>query len=97
MGTSQGQEWVLRLYVAGMTPAGERALVNLEQIADEHLAEKYQIEVIDLLEQSALAEGEKIFAVPTLVRELPHPLRKIVGDLSDTEKVLVDLDLKQGA
>jgi len=97
VGTNQGQEWVLRLYVAGMTPTGERALANLEQIADEHLAEKYQIEVIDLLEQPALAEGEKIFAVPTLVRELPPPLRKIVGDLSDTEKVLVGLDLKQGA
>lgn len=90
------KKWRLRLYVAGMTPAAERALANLEEIAQEHLAEKYEIEVIDLLENPGLAEGEQIFAVPTLVRKLPPPLRKIVGDLSNTEQVLVGLDLKSG-
>lgn len=85
--------WLLRLYVAGMTPTANRALANLQEIAEAHLGSNYQIDVIDLLEKPALAEGEKIFAVPTLVRELPTPIRKIVGDLSDTEKVLVGLDL----
>lgn len=86
--------WQLRLYVAGMTPTANRALHNLHKICEEHLAGNYQIEVIDLLEQPALAEGDQILAVPTLVRNLPEPILKIIGDLSNTEKVLVGLDLR---
>ena len=88
-------KWELRLYVAGMTPAAERALANIRDIAENHLEEDYNIEVIDLRERPQLAEDEQIFAVPTLVRKLPEPLRKMVGDLSNTEKVLVGLDIKQ--
>ena len=90
------EKWLLRLYVAGMTPTAQRAVANIHEIAETHLAEKYEVEVIDLLERPGLAEGEQIFAVPTLVRKLPEPLRKIVGDLSNTEEVLVGLDLKSG-
>ena len=90
------EKWYLRLYVAGMTPTAQRAVANIHEIAETHLAEKYEVEVIDLLERPGLAEGEQIFAVPTLVRKLPEPLRKIVGDLSNTEEVLVGLDLKSG-
>lgn len=98
MSTKETEEkWHLRLYVAGMTPTAKRALANLREIAETHLAEKYEVEVIDLLERPGLAEGEQIFAVPTLVRKLPQPLRKIVGDLSNTEQVLVGLDLKSGS
>jgi len=91
------EKWLLRLYVAGMTPTAQRAVANIHEIAETHLAEKYEVEVIDLLERPGLAEGEQIFAVPTLVRKLPEPLRKIVGDLSNTEEVLVGLDLKSGS
>lgn len=87
-------KWILRLYIAGMTPAAERALANIKAICTQHLDNRYSIEVIDLLKQPALAEGDQIFAVPTLVRQLPEPLRKIIGDLSNTEKVVVGLDLK---
>jgi circadian clock protein KaiB len=88
--------YVLRLYVAGTTAASSRALVNIREICDGHLEGKYSVEVIDLLVQPALAEGDQIFAVPTLVRRLPPPLRKIIGDLSNTELVLVGLDLLPG-
>ncbi len=87
-------KWILRLYIAGMTPAAETALANIKAICTQHLDNSYSIEVIDLLKQPALAEGDQIFAVPTLVRQLPPPLRKIIGDLSNTEKVVVGLDLK---
>lgn len=86
-------KWVLRLYIAGMTPAAERALANITAICTERLDGRYSLEVIDLLERPALAEGDQIFAVPTLVRQLPPPLRKIIGDLSNTEKVVVGLDI----
>jgi circadian clock protein KaiB len=89
-----GERWNLRLYVAGMTPAARRALDNVKKICEEHLADRYTIEVIDLLENPQLAEGEQIIAVPTLVRHLPVPVRKIIGDLSATEKVLVGLDIR---
>jgi len=88
------EKWILRLYVAGMTPTAERALANLKAICAEHLEGKYSIEVTNLLDSPALAEDNQIFAVPTLVRRLPPPLRKIIGDLSDTEKVVVGLDIK---
>jgi circadian clock protein KaiB len=88
------EKWILRLYVAGMTPAAKRALANVQAICREHLEGQYHLEVIDLIERPALAEGDQIFAVPTLVRQLPTPLRKIIGDMSNTEKVVVGLDIK---
>jgi circadian clock protein KaiB len=91
------EKWVLYLYVAGMTPAAKRALINIEAICKQHLQGRYSIEVIDLLEKPALAEGHQIFAVPTLVRQLPPPLRKIIGDLADTGRVVVGLDIQTAA
>lgn len=88
-------KWELRLYVVGMTPVAQRALANIRNIAKTHIDEEYHIEVIDLRKRPQLAEDEQIFAVPTLVRKLPEPLRKMIGDLSNTEKVLVGLDIKQ--
>ena len=87
--------YLLRLYVAGQTPKCMAAFVNLKNICDEHLADQYQIEVIDLLENPKLAQGDQILAIPTLVRRLPEPVRKIIGDLSNTERVLIGLDLLQ--
>jgi circadian clock protein KaiB len=84
----------LRLYVAGQTPKALRAFVNLRKICDEHLAGRYRIEVIDLLTNPTLGRGDQILALPTLVRRLPEPIKKIIGDLSDTERVLVGLDLR---
>jgi len=92
-----GPKWILSLYVAGMTPAAQRALANIKVICEDHLKGKYSLKVIDLLERPALAEGHQIFAVPTLVRELPAPLRKIIGDLSNFEKVVVGLDIASAA
>ena len=86
--------WDLRLYVAGQTPRSLQAFANLKRICEEHLAGDYQIEVIDLLKNPQLAKGDQILALPTLVRKLPEPVRKIIGDLSDTERVLVGLDLR---
>jgi len=86
--------WQLRLYVAGQTPKCLKAFANLKKICEEHLAGKYKIEIIDLLANPQLARGDQILAVPTLVRKLPEPVRKIIGDLSDTERVLVGLDLR---
>lgn len=84
----------LRLYIAGQSPRSVRALDNLRRVCDEHLAGRYRVEVIDLLVNPALARGDEIVAVPTLVRTLPEPIRKIIGDLSDTERVLVGLQLR---
>ena len=92
---STGDEWVLRLYVAGQTPKSINAFKNLKAICEDKLDGKYEIEVIDLLVNPQLAGDDQIFAVPTLVRKLPIPVRKIIGDLSDTERVLVGLDLFQ--
>ena len=86
--------WELRLYVAGQTPRSRAALANLKQICEAHIAERYSIEVIDLLVNPRLSRGDQILAVPTLVRKLPKPMRKIIGDLSDTERVLIGLDLR---
>jgi circadian clock protein KaiB len=86
--------WELRLYVAGQTPRAMTALANLKKLCEEHLAGLYRIEVIDLLENPQLARGDQILAVPTLVRKLPTPIKKIIGDLSDSERVLVGLDLR---
>ena len=84
----------LRLYVAGQTPKAVRAFANLRKICDEHLAGRYRIEVIDLVDNPALGRGDQILALPTLVRRLPTPIKKIIGDLSNTERVLVGLDLR---
>jgi circadian clock protein KaiB len=90
----QDGHYNLRLYVAGQTPKSITALANLKAICEEHLAGRYRIEVIDLLQQPQLAAGDQILAVPTLVRRLPEPLKKIIGNLSDKERVLVGLDLR---
>lgn len=87
-------EWILRLYVAGQTPKCIAAFNNLKKICEEQLKGKYQIEVIDLIENPQLSRDDQILAVPTLVRKLPFPVRKIIGDLSNTERVLVGLDIK---
>jgi circadian clock protein KaiB len=92
--TPQKDFWQLRLYVAGQTPKAIAAFSNLKKICEQHLAGKYHIEVVDLLQNPGLAEGDQILAVPTLVRKLPEPIRKIIGDLSNTERVLVGLDLR---
>jgi circadian clock protein KaiB len=89
--------WNLRLYVAGLTPGALLALTNLKALCKEHLAGRYRIEVVDLLKHPKLARGEQILALPTLVRRLPRPLRQVVGDLSDTQRVLVGLNLERSA
>jgi circadian clock protein KaiB len=86
--------WQLRLYVAGQTPKSLTAFKNLKKICDNHLKGVYRIEVIDLLERPNLSKGDQILAIPTLVRKLPKPMRKIIGDLSDTQRVLIGLDLR---
>jgi circadian clock protein KaiB len=86
--------WQLRLYVAGQTPKSLAALSNLKNICQNHLKGRYCIEVIDLVDQPQLSKGDQILAIPTLVRKLPQPMRKIIGDLSDTNRVLVGLDLR---
>ncbi len=91
---SDGEVWELRLYVAGQTPRSLAAFANLKHICEDHLAGKYHIEIIDLLRNPTLARGDQILAIPTLVRKLPTPVRKIIGDLSNTERVLVGLDLR---
>jgi circadian clock protein KaiB len=88
------EHWDLRLYVAGQTPRAIAALENLKRICEVHLAGQYSIEVVDLLKNPQLARGDQILAVPTLVRKLPEPVRKIIGDLSNEERVLVGLDLR---
>jgi circadian clock protein KaiB len=87
--------WELRLYVAGQTPKSLAAFANLKKICEEHLAGEYHIEIIDLLKEPQLASGDQILAIPTLVRRLPEPIRKIIGDLSNTERVLVGLNLRE--
>ena len=92
--TGPPDDWELRLYVAGQTAKSVAAFANLKKICEEHLAGKYRIVVIDLLINPQLAAGDQIVAIPTLVRTLPEPIRRIIGDLSDTEKVLVGLQLR---
>jgi len=87
-------KYILKLYVTGTTPNSERAVANLRRLCAEELSEQYEIIVIDVLERPQLAEDEKILATPTLVKALPPPLRRVIGDLSDTQKVLVGLDLR---
>ena len=95
--SESSERWDLRLYVAGQTARAIAAFENLRRICEEHLPGQYRIEVIDLLKNPQLAKGDQILAVPTLVRKLPEPVRKIIGDLSNTERVLVGLDLRPRA
>lgn len=92
--SQESNRWNLRLYVAGQTPRSLSAFKNLKDICEEYLKGQYHIEVIDLMENPTLARGDQILAVPTLVRKLPQPIRKIIGDLSNTERVLVGLDIQ---
>jgi circadian clock protein KaiB len=92
--SEQPNRWNLRLYVAGQTPRSLTAFRNLKDICEEYLKGQYHIEVIDLMENPTLARGDQIVAVPALVRKLPQPIRKIIGDLSNTERVLVGLDIQ---
>jgi circadian clock protein KaiB len=94
--STNGEAWNLRLYIAGTTPKSMEALRNLKQICETHLGKKYGVEVIDLLENPQLAAGDQILALPTLVRRLPPPLKKTIGDLSNMERVLIGLDLRPG-
>jgi circadian clock protein KaiB len=91
------ETWQLRLYVAGQTPRSVAAFANLKKICEEHLSGRYDIEVVDLVKHPQLAAGDQILAIPTLVRKLPQPLRKIVGDLRDTERALVGLQIRAAA
>ncbi len=85
----------LRLYVAGTTPRSARAIANLKEVCEEYLAGRYDLEVIDVYRQPTLARGEQIIAAPTLIKKLPPPMRKLIGDMSDTEKVLIGLDIRK--
>ena len=92
--TTAEETWELRLYVAGHTPKSVAAIANLNKYCEQHLKGRYKIEVIDLLVNPQLAEGDQILAIPTLVRKVPEPIRKIIGDLSNEERVLVGLDVR---
>lgn len=94
MESDPSEHFQLRLYVAGQTPKSVRAYENLKKICEEYLAGRYTIEIIDLMKNPQLAKGDEIVAIPTLVRQLPHPIRKIIGDLSNTERALVGLQIK---
>jgi circadian clock protein KaiB len=91
---NESEVYVLRLYITGITPRSSTAIANLKRICEEHLKGRYNLEVIDIYQQPALAAGDQIIAVPTLIKQLPLPLRKMIGDMSDTEHVLLGLDLK---
>jgi len=93
-GQTDTEKWDLRLYVAGQTPRSVAAFANLKRICEEHIPGRYKIEVVDLVKHPQLAAGAQILAIPTLVRKLPQPIRKIVGDLRDTERALVGLQLR---
>lgn len=92
---SKGETYLLRLYVTGSTPHSMRAIENIKKICEEHLKGRYELEVIDLYQKPNLANGEQIIAAPTLIKKLPQPLRRIIGDMSNTERVLVGLDLRE--
>ena len=92
--SARTDQYMLRLYVTGMTPRSIRAVANVRAICEEHLQGRYDLEVIDIYQQPTLAEGEQIIATPTLIKKLPLPLRKVIGDMSSTERVLLGLDLR---
>jgi circadian clock protein KaiB len=88
------EKYLLRLYIAGLTPRSQAAIKNIKKICEEHLNGRYELEVIDVYQQPVLAKGEQIIAAPTLIKKLPLPLRRFIGDLSDSERVLIGLDLR---
>ncbi len=94
---AEPEHWHLRLYVAGQSPKSLKAFANLTRLCEEHLQSHYDIEIVDLIENPQLAAGDEIIAIPTLVRRLPAPMRKIIGDLSDVDRVLVGLQLRPGS
>jgi len=91
---SEKEKYLLKLYVTGLTPASARAIANIKKICEEHLKGRYELDVIDVYQQPVLAKGEQIIAAPTLIKKLPLPLRKFIGDMSNTEKILLGLDLR---
>jgi len=91
---SKEEKYILRLYVTGITPRSTKAIVNVKKICEEYLKGRYELEVIDIYQQPKLAKGEQIIAAPTLIKKLPLPLRRLIGDMSDTEKFLVGIDLR---
>lgn len=95
--TKKTKDWILRLYVAGQTPKSLAAFANLKRICEEHLAGRYRLEVVDLVQNPDLANHDQIVALPTLVRRLPEPIKRIIGDLSDLERVMVGMELKPAA
>jgi circadian clock protein KaiB len=94
-GSDENQKYLLRLYVTGFTPKSQHAIANVKRICEEHLKGRYELEVVDIYQQPALARGEQIIATPTLIKKLPVPLRRFIGDMADTEKILFGLDLIQ--
>lgn len=92
---SKSETYLLRLYVTGSTPQSIRAIENIKKICEEYLKGRYELEVVDLYQKPSLAKGEQIIAAPTLIKKLPQPLRRIIGDMSNTERVLVGLDLRE--
>jgi circadian clock protein KaiB len=94
MKNSENDIYILRLYITGMTPNSKRAVENVKKICEEHLKGRYELEVIDIYQQPTLAQQEQIIAAPTLIKKLPGPLRRLIGDMSNTEKVLIGLDLR---
>ena len=89
------QKYILKLYVTGATPRSTKAVTNIRKICEEHLKGHYELEIIDIFQQPVLAKGEQIIAAPTLIKKLPDPLRRFIGDMSDTEKILIGLDLRK--
>ncbi len=92
---SEKEEYVLRLYVAGMTPKSKRAILNIRKLCDGQLKDRYNLQVVDILRDPVLASGEQIIATPTLIRKIPLPLRKFIGDMTEAERILVGVDLKE--
>jgi circadian clock protein KaiB len=88
------EKYVLRLYISGITPKSSRAIERVKSVCEEHLKDRYDLEIIDIYQQPSLAKGEQIIAAPTLIKKLPHPLRRIIGDMSNEERVLLGLDLR---
>ena len=89
-----GGKYVLKLYITGMTPRSQQAIANIKKICEEHLAGRYELQIIDVYQQPVLARGEQIIAAPTLIKKLPEPLRRFIGDMSNTERILLGLDLR---
>ena len=90
----EGEKYILKLYITGMTPRSQEALRNLQKVCREHLADNYELEVIDIYQQPTLAKGDQIVAVPTLIKKLPAPLRRLIGDLSQEDRIIMGLDIK---